>query len=319
MDVLDLSEILQNNLDKVLSPVGYKHLLNRANNLIRFDVVNRMLIEAQSDSAYDLRTEQEWNIDNRKLNSNAKPVFIIVPKYKYGYMDTDTNKIVDNMDLSPDEILKAIEYDIIERVETIDDAYTLPLFDIKQTSSMNNAEYKVYKPVVSTEKLFEITKSILCADIEVCDQDYYSAKHNTIYISRKPYKDLVYTISEYITQYFIDDKLNELLCDSYETSIDSIDEETKKLIKDSLHYSICTLLRGNCDITFDYITRIQYENKILVLNIVDNFVNIVIEHMEFTSPVFNGDAIINITRLCKAEKLLNIMEASYINKKLKGQ
>jgi hypothetical protein len=132
MNTLELSKELHKNMNKILSPTGYKHIINRGNNLIRFDVVNRMLIEMQLQNAYELKTEEEWLIENRKIRNKQKPIYLVMPKYTYEYIECDTGEKLINNDLSVDELKKAIEYNIVEKVEVIDDMYVLPFYDLIQ-------------------------------------------------------------------------------------------------------------------------------------------------------------------------------------------
>ena len=71
METVEISKLFQDNINKVLTPSGYKHIIKRDNNLSRFDILNRILIEIQYPNAYDIRTSEEWLIDNRNVKNNS--------------------------------------------------------------------------------------------------------------------------------------------------------------------------------------------------------------------------------------------------------
>ena len=77
MEATKLAEMLNNNMNKILTPSGYKRILNKKNNLVRYDIINRMLIDVQSKDSFDLKTYDEWLIEGRKVKDKAKPIYII--------------------------------------------------------------------------------------------------------------------------------------------------------------------------------------------------------------------------------------------------
>lgn len=318
MEVKELSELLNKNFNKLFTPNRYKHILNRGNNLIRLDIVNRMLVELQYDNAFDLRTSDEWLLENRGIVKKEKPIYLIIPKYKYEYIDKETGKTIDNKELSIGEINKAIEYNIIERVDTIDNMYTIPVFDIRQTYSLDKSKYNINKPIISSKKLLEIMHNITMCNIEICEDTYYSKSDNILYLKKQPYSELVITISEYLAQYYIDNDLKKLIDIPQNISYKDLTEYDIDLIKQSLIFAIVTLLGGKIDINFDIINYTTNDKAILILNIVDSMLIEISTKLKFTNTSHIMDVSSNINMLKKAEALLDIMEANNINKIMKG-
>lgn len=318
MGISELTDLIHNNTDKLTSIDGYKAILNRGNNLIRFDVLNRILIYLQLENAFDLKTVEEWGILGRKIRSNQKPIFIAIPKYKTTYIETDTGNSIDTSDLTPDELLKALEYKIIHREDNIDTVCTLPLYDIRQTVSANNIEYNINKPILNASSILQLLSDITGATIEVCDEDYYSVSSNSIFICKKPYKDLATTVSKFLVKYIMNYKIDNILMNTLGIQKNDFSKYEITLLENSIYYAICTLLAAESDVDLSYLQHISYADMVNILNAVDTAILDIIRYMTFTDNNSDLDAIDNITKLHRAEVILDIMEANSINKVMKG-
>lgn len=316
MDASILSEKLNKNINKLLSPSGYKNILNRGNNLIRFDVLNRMLIELQGSGSFDLKTEEEWLIENRQIRKKEKPIYIIMPRYESSLIDVQSGETLGKTDLSIEEIEKAIEYNIIERVNQVTDLYTLAMYDIRQTLNQSDDKYVINKPVLDTSSLLDIITGITNCSIEICDEDYYSISENTVFLKKDKYSKIALLISYYLAQYFTKIGLTKLAKDNC-IDIDSLSESEKELIQSSIEYSLETLFIGKAEADFEIVSHMQKDKLIAILNIVDMCILEVIQRIKFTKPA-SRDAISSVHKLRKAEVILNIMEANDINNKMKG-
>lgn len=310
MEVQELANLFYNNLDKVLTSNNYKSIINRGNNLIRYDIINRILIQIQNKDAFDLKSSDEWEIDGRQVKSGQKPIYVLMPNYVSKYVDAETGKELENNELSIGEINKALEYGIIKRTDTLKQVFTLPVFDIRQTVLLDDTKYIVNKPVLSSSMIIEIFQSITKCKYEFCEDTYYSKSDNILYISKQPYKELVTVMSEYITQYYISS-------DIY--GIDNIPEENIDILKQSLTYSICSLLAVKKDIGLDGFERLDTDGKLDILKLLDVIMFDIVSKIQFTKASDIADASSNINMLRKAESLLNIMESVTINNKMKGK
>ena len=315
MNVEQLTEQLYNNLSTLLSPISYKSLLNRANNLNSFDVINRLLIEMQSKKSFEIRTEEDWDMHGRLLNKRAKPIYIILPKYSYRYTNKETGEILVDTDLNSNEILKALQYGIIEKTEVIENVYSLPMYDIRDTVSKGDIEYKVTKPNISARGLMELFTNITGATIEKCDESYYSKSCNTLFINNKSHKELVISVATGLTSYYTHNRISNIIA---EISEDKLLEYNKQLLNDSIQYAICTLLGVDIDITFDVVIHTSNNTLINILNIVDNIIFEISNYLEFNTEYNFKDAISSINMLRKSEALLSILEANDILNKMKG-
>lgn len=319
MDNNQLVELLKENIDKVLSPTGYKHLLNRGNNLIRYDVLNRMFIECQYSKAFDLKTYDEWLIEGREIRSNQLPIYIVVPKSTTGYVDTQTGNVIDTqeMDLNVLEFGKALEYGIIKEVSDIQDIKVIPVYDIRQTKQTESTRYSVLKPKLSPSKILKLTVNVTGCTIRRTNKTAYSKKNNILLVNKQPYDRLASILSQVMAQYYMENKIKDIISEIEPALLDKM-QEINSLILNSLVYAISTLLAIDLNISFDDVENLDNDTLVSILNIVDSIVMDIINKLEFNKTTHSLDITNNIKKLKKAEALLDIMEANKINNDLKG-
>lgn len=315
MDIVELAKMLENNMNKLLNVQGYTKLLDRGNNLIRFDVLNRMLILIQNDKAFDLKTYDEWLMDDRQVNDKEKPISIVLPSYKSEYIEIETGKKLEENDLNHNELVKALEYGIIERVDIIENMYTMKLFDIRQTHSLSGNQYTINKPLLTSKELLNLLVNVLGCKIENCEETYYSKSEKIVYISKKPYEELAITVSKILTQYFMDTIVKSMIETNDKISMTEYDID---LIKESLIYSIGTILGVTIESDFNIVNHTNNSKLITILTIVDSILIEIINYLKFNKPCMQLDATQNINVLKKAEVILNIMEANEIKNTMKG-
>lgn len=318
MNVDELTSQLNQNLSKLLSPVGYKNILNRANNLSTFDVINRILIEMQKSNAFEIRTEEDWALKGRRVKKNANIIYILLPKYSYRYKDRSSGEILTTLDLNSNELKKAIEYNIIEKVEILDDLFCIEMYDIRDTVGNTNTKYIVNKPKITIKNILSVFSEITGATIEKCDETYYSKSANTLFICNQSYQDIVSCISRYLSTYYIDNRIDKILNETFDMNIDELSDYDKQLLEDSISYSISTLVGVNINKSFDIVRHTSNDMLTTILNITDNVVFEIVQYLEFNTDSKVEDAISNISRLRKSEALLNILEANNILNKMKG-
>ena len=315
MEAENLKDLFEKGIDIISSPKEYAHIVNMKNNLYRLDTINRILLYVQNDNAFDVRTALEWSSLNRDIRKGQKPAYMILPSYDVKYIDNETGETIKDSDLSPDELVRAIEYGIVKRDESIQDTEVIPYFDIRQTKSVNNAEYKVDKPSKSSKELLRILCEITGYSIEESEMDYISNSEKAIYISKKAYNELVLTFAEFIIKYY-----KYKLAENGIVDTSNFSEYEMELLETTLKYSIVTLFGQDIQCSFDIVRYTNKEKIMEILNISNSIIIDIASHMRIgdTSNT-NIDAYhsMNITR--KAEVLLNIMEANKINKKMKGE
>lgn len=315
MEIAEVYEIFSKNINKVLNPSSYKNIIRKDNNLGRFDVLNRILLSIQNINAYDVRTADEWLLDNRVIKKGSKPCYILVPLYKHEYIDSDSGKPVNTGDLTLDETNAAIKYGLIQREDKIETSYTKSVFDIRQTKpNKANEKYKITKPVIKTSKIIGLVRDITGCTVEKSDMTYYSKSNNTFYISKQEYKQLCMNVVDVIVDYCIDNLVNAIPNNS-EIEFSEYDIE---LIRNTLTFSLDTFLRDGRDSNFDIVMHTSTEKVLTILNITDSIVFNITSSLEYNNQIMTRDISYNIDMLKKAEALLDIMEANNVNKKMKG-
>lgn len=314
METVEISKLFQDNINKVLTPNGYKHIIRRDNNLSRFDILNRILIEIQYSNAYDVRTSEEWLIDNRSVKTNSKGISIMLPVYSSKYIDAETGEEININDLTLDELNAAIQHNVVLRKDSLETTCIKQLYDIRQTISLDNSKYTVSKPIIKSSSIINMFQAVTGCTVEYGDMTYYSKSKNILTVSKQKYTDLATNLVDILVDFYIKTAINNVCND------DDIDfsEYDIDLIKYTLQYSIDTLLRDNRDCEFDIVRHTSTDKLLLILNIIDSIISGISENIEYNNSNISRDAVSSIETLKKAEALLNIMEANNISKIMKG-
>lgn len=327
MEIQDISKIINMHLVKLKDAEIYKRVLFKGNNLIRFDILNRILIDAQYKDAFDIRTYSEWEIEDRVVDSKAKPIYIVMPRYQHKYVDADTGNEVNTKELNIKEFDKALKYGIIKKDTKISHLYTIPMYDIKQTkkSEHSSKEYEVNKPVVSSSSIIDMALDIMNCKVDIANLKdvYFNSRNNTLIITKLPYKKLVSSISRILAKYYINCKIEIFTDKACEINYVDLTDNDINLIDVSIQYCLNTLLSGEDTLGTEILGEIlsNYEQSMKrvvdIVNIVDMVMFDITKRIQF-SKEFNTDAIKNVHNLRKANMLFSEMEASEINSMLLG-
>lgn len=311
METVEISKLFQDNIDKVLTPSKYKHIIKRDNNLSRFDILNRILIEIQYPNAFDVRTAEEWIIDNRNIKSKSNGINIILPMYSYSYIDAENGNEININDLTLDELNAAIQHGVVHKKENLETTCVQQLYDIRQTVSIDGSKYEVQKPDLKSSSIISIFKNITDCGIQYSDITYYSKSKNVLTVSKQNYSELAVSLVDILVDFY----LNIIKKEEYSTELSEYDMD---LVKYTLQYSLDTLFRDNRDCEFDIVRHTSTDKILLILNITDSIIGGISESINYSNSTINKDAVSSIETLKKAEALLNIMEANNISKIMKG-
>lgn len=311
METVEISKLFQDNIDKVLTPSRYKHIIKRDNNLSRFDILNRILIEIQCPNAFDVRTSEEWIIDNRNIKTKSKGINIVLPMYSYKYIDAENGKEININDLTLDELNAAIQHGVVHKEELLETTCIQQLYDIRQTVSIDNSKYEIQKPILKSSSIIGMFKNITGCNIQYSDITYYSKSKNILTVSKQNYNELAVNLVDILVDFY----LNIIKNEEYSTELSEYDTD---LLKYTLQYSFDTLLRDNRDCEFDIVRHTSTDKLLLILNISDSIIGSISENIKYSNSTINRDAASSIETLKKAEALLNIMEANNISKIMKG-
>lgn len=310
METVELAKLFQDNLYNILTPNGYKNIINRNNNLSRFDILNRILIEIQYPGAYDVRTEEEWIIDNRNVKKNSDGINLILPLYTYKYVDTETNEDINIDELTLDELNAAIRYGVIRKEENIETSYIVRMYDIRQTNRIDDSKYTISKPEMKSSVLIKIFQDVTGCEVVNSDITYYSKSKNELTVSKQSYIELANSLCDMLVEHYMrivkKDNNGEL------------SEYDMDLVKYTLQYSIDTLFMSTRECNFDIIRHTDTDKILMVLNIVDSLLYGISDSINYTGNQVGKDASESIEILRKAENLLNVMEANNISKTMKG-
>lgn len=312
METIEISKLFQDNINKILTPSGYKHIIKRDNNLSRFDIINRILIEIQYPNAYDIRTAEEWVIDNRNIKKGAKGINILLPVYNYKYVDAETGKEISNDELTLDEINAAIKHKVIYKQKELETTCVMRLYDIRQTIALDESKYNISKPVIKSSNIINMFQAITGCTVEYGDITYYSKSKNILIVSKQAYVELAQSLVDILVEFIIKTVIKDVYIDN------DLSEYDMDLIKYTLQYSLDTLLRDGRDCEFDMVRHTNTDKLLVILNIVDSVLCNISENITYKDSTINKDAISSIETIKKAENLLNIMEANSISRMMRG-
>lgn len=312
METVDIAKLFQDNINKILTPNGYKHIIKRDNNLSRFDIINRILIEIQCPDAYDIRTAEEWIIDNRNVKNENNGINIILPVYSHKYIDSETGNEINSNDLTLDELNAAVRHGVIHREDALETTCIKKLYDIRQTVSLDESKYTVVKPVIKSSNLIKLFRDITGATVVYGDITYYSKSKNELTVSNQRYTELASVLIDVLVEYYMKTYIKLL----YSTS--DFSEYDMDLLKYTLQYSLDSLLRSGRDCSFDIVRHTSTDKILLILTIVDSLLSDIGEYMTYSRDLISKDISKSIEVLKKAEALLDIMEANNISKLMKG-
>jgi hypothetical protein len=319
----ELAKKFDNSTDMLLNIEEYKRILNRGCNLIRFEPINRILINAQDSKAFDLKTYDEWQFEDRVVSDDAKPVVVLIPRTTVKFVDSETNREIEDNELTIDEKQKAYELGIISKTEEVYDLYVQEMYDIRFTKAVDiksKSKYKVTKSCMSKSDVVALAAEILKCEIKATDTDKTYYKNNILYVSNVSYIDLVKQISVIICTKLLKDNL-DYICDSIlDTDYSDNLNRSDQLILDSFIYAFETLLGvSKSSVLNKYnLSKNNKQDMICILCIVDILITEVMKNIKFNKELGKLDVSSNINNIRKAEAIINMFNACTIQNKLKG-
>ena len=309
-----LEHLLECNLDTLLYSDKYSTVLSRHNNLIGFDVLNRLIIACQNPKAVILKTAEEWEVEGRAIAKNAKPVYIFNPQYRIEYYDTMNGERLDKTDLTAEEKVIAIRLGMVAKDSILEDMSIVPVYELYDTISISGEAYKVNKPFLSIKEITFLFKNITLAKVlETSNKMTYNPDTNVLYINPSvSYQNFVDSISLILAQWLIKNKLIKDDDYSYDFSTKSFEEKEYDVLKDSLTFAINSLFGGTLRLDTQKNSSIHKANLISILYIVDVLMLEIIYRTQFNEESFNEDAVHNVYRLKKTNLILNAMYVAYL-------
>lgn len=309
-----LKSILEYNLDKLLYSEKYKTILSRRNNLMSFDVLNRMVIACQNSKAVVLKTIEEWELEGRTIASEAKPVYIISPKYEIEYIDKETNKTLKDNDLTADERKLAMYFGMVDKQTNINELNVIKTYELYDTYSIDGEDYTINKPLLSIRAIAEIFKGVTEAKIEVAQNKLsYNEETNTLSIpSGITYDKFIDSISRIWAKWLIKNRILQNKTNTYNISIKGFSELEKKILYDSLTYAISSMLGGKFDIDIGRNSEVHKDKLIGILYIVDILMIEIVCRTKFKGESVNEDAVSKAYRLRKTNVILDSMIVAYL-------
>jgi hypothetical protein len=332
MNIEEIAMLLENNKNNLKDGACYKRILNRGCNLLRFDPINRLLIDIQNKKAFDIKSEQEWFNEGRSVIDRKKVVYILIPRKVTSYIDSETKRELEDNELSSVELSKAVELGIVDMVENTEELYFQEMYDIMNTRSIKKkAVYKVSKIHIGKMELVNILRSELNCDVRTSKIDamtsnidshvQYNHQDNTLYITNTKYKILA---TELINILY-NEKLKTDLYNVWNTlpiSSDTEYSEVRDLAERSLKYSIYTLLgvphNKDTDIKESELSKFSVDIILNIINSVDIIISDLLNYIDFNKNMNRLDVSSNVNTARKAEAILTAYDACRISNMTRG-
>ena len=306
MNVQELMNLFQDNIYKLNNKEFFKQVLSLCGGLSCFDVINKVLILLQSKNVTDLRAENDWAICGKRLNTKVKPIYILCPKFKAGYVDKITNLQVNSIDLNQPELNNAVELGLIEKTDDIAEMATIPIYNISDTR--DNDEYTLAKPDLSILGLFNAIRDITGYRIEKASSEKDEGILNDLGIIQlcgDKYNEIASSISRVMPEFFVD-------------NMDNAEDWKLDLIKNSLVYEFSIILNQDCSkVDFDMLDNIEGEQAFDILNKVNSFMQMFIGHLKYSDTGYKPMTIKEIDKIRRADIMLDSLRAFSIRQKLK--
>ena len=325
MKLDEFTSELNKNIPKILDENIYIKVINRNNNLARFDIINKLAIcTMNNEIVYDVKTKEEWFEQGRRIIDTSKIVRVIIPNYTSEYIDSLTGKTVDITQFTRDEFVNALRLNIIKKESKFDGMYVQDLYDIRNTCSIDkNINYKIPKPIVSISVLFSILQRFTGITAEESDETYLAKQERHLYLAKGSYSEMIDTLASILTDYLLEpDILRDCIQENLGNTEKELSKAEIKLLRASIIYSIKTLFNINnkediLSVLKDKLVT-DYIDLIDILTITDSIVFKIIQQLEYTDNSSIEDATNNMLHIKKAEILLDIMQANSIQLKMKG-
>ena len=317
MEVYDIIEEFESIKSKITNSSTIEKLLNRRNNLSRFDIANRLLFISLDEEVTDLRTKEEWYALGREIINTKHIIYGMAPVYTTKYTDSMSGDEIDSYEFTTKEIEKALEYDIIHKEKDVADITIMKLYDIRNTHKDNKSsiEFKPILPDNSIKSLAKILAELENAKItESDDITFLSRSEHELFIARDRYEETADKLC---------DELLETLFSREETL--SLIVENSKIEKDTIQEFVKYSLKSVYSIEDK--NRLDFQVRRLNSKDIDKMMEVVIKADAIAFNIINclykndtdiSDAASNIVRMKKVEMLLDIMQANYVQSKLKG-
>ena len=316
--------MLDNSIEDTLNSLdSYNNILDMSTSLCGFDVVNRILIEIQRDKGSnvnikELKTEQEIKLLRRKLSKSAKVINVLIPIKSVKYVDAETGAEIDKSKLSLDDIKLALDNNIIKKIETASDFSVLGMYNIEDTLKSKKSEvYNADKALVSVDNALNMLQSITGATIKSGESTSYNIDDGVIEIS-KGHRDEMYTsISSFIAQFIINDRLADFIDDTDELKEIRHNSKCIKLLNYSIAYTVSTVLRSKllAEIDESILKDIDTRQKMIIIRLCNYIGSVMLSMLDSMGNQRKSVDINDIKESQKAELMLNVMRANEIYRK----
>jgi len=301
-----------------LYKINMSSFLTRKKGTVSLDFTNRLLIFIQDRAAMDVKSEYKWMLCGRRIKDNAYGINIVIPKYKTTYMDAETGNVIDSTDLTPDEFNRAFKLGIIQKeIELI--GYNIGLiYDIRDTFIYDKKQYDNYvddleNKEIKLSNILQFIENTFNINITNGENTEYS-KDNLVIGNEDP-EDKINRLIEIVSDI--------LSSRDYGTEFREIEIEfIKKAIEFSLRtYNKLNVINENIDLISNEVYKQLIEEGadtdrlIDLMNIIESSVNSIID-------ISSDKSLVSVEREHiigeKAARILNILEANIISKRMRG-
>lgn len=312
MDVVEVSKLLVKNKNYLCNEDNYKRVINMGKNTYRYDLINRILIDIQFKNAFDLRTKEEWALVGRQTKDKAVAVYVLLPKYKVAYISNLSGKEMGN-ELSSEELERAVGYNIVTRVNDVDNIEIKEVYDVSQTRSVTDKSEKLSRPRLDDTGILSLVRSLTGYDVKFSDMTYVSKSAKTVFVNNSSYGGLRLSVSEAIQLYYSDTDI-KMMCNEH--GIEVLDSRGLRVFRESLRYALLSLMGIEKDVD---LSEVESTPEDMVFNIA-NLVNRILCDVSIRFEMINSKEFMSAEESIKlaqeAEFVLSVLDSYKVYKQL---
>lgn len=321
-----LYDLYTNGLGSILNSSMMGTVSDRSYDIHGYNFINRLLIYIQNKYATSLKSGDGWDLIGRKVSTRATKIWVLDNVIKTTYIDSESGEVVENSGLSAGELDKAVRLGVMNRIKEVVGLRCLPIFNIKDTSIIDNEIYRGYvkseqKKIKLSTLLSVASKSFGVGCSKGSGKSSFNKELNTILIGDDGFEDKVSGIALGILhQIGLDDTLEDFLSE-HEANRDDAEkilELSKLFMAESIKSFVCPDYLVESD-TFSDIDIIDFERN---NGITEYFIQIMAATYDLVEELIcrlkPESHTIDESTLRKAAELLTILEANEEYIRLRG-
>ena len=324
MNIEEYVSKLNKDLYRIIDEDTFIKILNLNNNMYRFNIINRVALAVMYEQElFDLKSKEEWFSLGRRIIKDTEKVQVALPVYSIEYIDNNTSEKIDINEFTSDELIKALELDIIQKREIADKLIISSMYDIRNTVNIDsNTKYDVPKPNLGITEYYDIIHKLTGITVEESESSFFYEKDKLLFLNRQNYTDTINILTDTLVKYMLHNIDNYVIDINNYKHINLSNKRIEKLLIACIKFSIQTIFgiknKNEVIMTLRQSGVSSMEEMLDLLMIYDELITNIIKYIRYTNDSIYTDVIASVVMIKKSELLLNILQANSVNNKIEG-